>query len=148
VNATAPLFGSLSWRAARAAVGSDGDKRTGMLRRQLDSALGKGGYLNWEEAFGFASAAEDILGDLDTMLDEGNATEVVALARHALELIAQTLGHTLGTPTEGWSTFSATPTRAADHPDEAQALRKRPGGHQRARTIRWSCVIPGIGHRR
>jgi uncharacterized Zn finger protein len=66
--------------------GTSGDAATRFRRLEhaFDVAVDPGGYVGWNEAYGFAQALEEIVAATEQQLGEGHAAEVVVFCEHAL----------------------------------------------------------------
>jgi hypothetical protein len=65
----------------------DSDVRFRQLEHAFDVAVDPGGFVAWNEAYGFAQALEEVIGKVEQRLGAGQAVEIVAFCEHALRRI-------------------------------------------------------------
>ncbi len=66
-------------------AGSDGRFR--QLEHAFDVAVDPGGFVAWNEAYGFAQALEEVIGTVERELGSNHGVEIVAFCEHALRRV-------------------------------------------------------------
>lgn len=74
-------------RDTASAAGPDSAAET--CRAHLEAAFETGGFVDYEDAYGYAEGIEEALGSLDALLASGAATETMALAEFAFARLAR-----------------------------------------------------------
>jgi uncharacterized Zn finger protein len=62
----------------------DSEARFHQLEHAFDVAVDPGGFVGWNEAYGFAQALAEVIDTVERQLGRGHGTEVVAFCEHAL----------------------------------------------------------------
>ncbi len=70
---------------ARTSAESGHDFR--QLARAFDVAADPGGFVPWNEAYGFAQALEEVIGTVEEQLGSGHGAEIAAYCEHALRRV-------------------------------------------------------------
>lgn len=59
------------------------------LAHAFDVAVHPGGFVPWNEAYGFAQGLEEVIGAVERHLGSGHGAEIVAFCEHALRRVAE-----------------------------------------------------------
>lgn len=78
---------------AAAASRSGGRPDLKSYRQALTAAFQTDGYIGYREAYDYTSGIRSVLDELQFLLDEGHAPDVVALSEYAADLAEDALGH-------------------------------------------------------
>jgi uncharacterized Zn finger protein len=73
--------------ALTADASPDSDARFRQLEHAFDVAVDPGGFVAWNEAYGFAQALEEVVGTVEQQLGTGHGAAIVAFCEHALRRV-------------------------------------------------------------
>lgn len=62
-------------------------------RRVIDEAVKAGDFVDYHDAYDYASGIEDAVDAIEGLLDTGHAAEVIELAEYALEAVEEAIGY-------------------------------------------------------
>jgi uncharacterized Zn finger protein len=65
----------------------DAAARFRQLEHAFDVAVDPGGFVAWNEAYGFAQALEEVISTVEQLLGSGDAAEIIAFCEHALRRV-------------------------------------------------------------
>lgn len=73
--------------ALTADASPDSEARFRQLEHAFDIAVDPGGFVAWNEAYGFSHALEEVVDTVEQQLASGHAAEIVAFCEHALRQV-------------------------------------------------------------
>lgn len=76
-----------------AGAGPSSDPDFHQLALAFDVASDPGGFVAWNEAYGFARGLEDVVEAVEKQLGSGHGTEIVGFSEHALHRVEEAFGY-------------------------------------------------------
>ncbi len=73
--------------ALTSGAGGDAAARFRQLEHAFDVAVDPGGFVAWNETYGFAQALDEVVATVEGQLGSGHAVEIVAFCEHALRRV-------------------------------------------------------------